>query len=887
MTTPRTRLLARLFASEPRLVRLWAPPGYGKSSLARLFARRFDRHAICDCHGVSDSVDFARRTLSALAGEAQGGSDSIAATLLHLHAIEADSAAWSRALLDAWKSRQEHSLLVLEHAEAIADNSAVLALLGDMLAARPAERVILISARTALPLRFAHYLAAHQMLTLSRNELRFDDEEAAGVFEGTDLAPDVVDRIVRLADGWPIVLLLLALFAQYDSNLDRLIDQLADVSNDDLYDYLANEILSAFTPEMMSLMMAAVSIPNATLEDISAAIGVRHITPIVDRLLKLPGFISSETGAYQTHPLLRRALRTHQAGDDANYLLRAAHHYQESGDDLRAAELFGVSGDEEATAGALDRLPATSFESPSLRLIDVLAKIKMSTLCAYPSVWIATLPYRIARVPIERLYDEAMRLLQSIPSDASPGLHHRLRIRLASLALMLDRLADARSLLEANVPSGAAQEVPQERRLALMTSARIAAREGRFAEADAFVDESDALQGARHLRFETERAQIATDKARLLGDWRGALKIAEETLYAAQHSGVTSRIVDAARAVADAAWYCDDDTRVTTAQEMLEDCGDTEIRAFARYVDAAISSDAIDAPSHALHVARLHAALSIADAKRAGELLDRAIDGIDTVENAFLRIVIRVCAALLLPSQRRRLLEARSIAQPIESPPLQASLELLIDSVEPVDFGIFKHLAARVSRSPLKVRRDVIFLDILREHVRRGPDVLHVSDRGFELAVALALLGPGASKETLAAAIWPSLDGDAAVNALKMCVSRTRAQIADKESIQSTKHGYALGDSVAVDVREIERLLRDVRGATALADPIRREIEASIRALAARERKTTVAWEWFEPFAEHLDDMQRDLAMVLAKDSFRRDEPAVEPYPEVSGSRSS
>ena len=149
MTLARSRLLARVLASEARVVRLWAPPAYGKSSLARLFARQFDRHAICDCAGVSDAVDFAGRAFSALAGESQGGGDSVSLTRLRLHAIEADEATWSRALLEAWKSRQEPSLLILEHAEAIAAVPAALALLGDVLATRPAERVILISSRIA------------------------------------------------------------------------------------------------------------------------------------------------------------------------------------------------------------------------------------------------------------------------------------------------------------------------------------------------------------------------------------------------------------------------------------------------------------------------------------------------------------------------------------------------------------------------------------------------------------------------------------------------------------------------------------------------------------------------------------------------------------------
>ena len=201
MTLPRTRLLTRLSASEPRLVRFLAPPGYAKSSLARLFARRFDRHSICDCAGTADGTDFAGRAMSALAAESQNGGESIAFARLRLHATQADPATWSRALLDAWKGRQEHALFILEHAEAAAENSSVLALIGDLLAARPSERVVLISSRVPLPLRVSHYLAPHQILTLSQPELRFNADEAAALFEGAEMASELVGRIVRLADG--------------------------------------------------------------------------------------------------------------------------------------------------------------------------------------------------------------------------------------------------------------------------------------------------------------------------------------------------------------------------------------------------------------------------------------------------------------------------------------------------------------------------------------------------------------------------------------------------------------------------------------------------------------------------------------------------------------
>jgi DNA-binding winged helix-turn-helix (wHTH) protein len=373
------------------------------------------------------------------------------------------------------------------------------------------------------------------------------------------------------------------------------------------------------------------------------------------------------------------------------------------------------------------------------------------------------------------------------------------------------------------------------------------------------------------LRFDAESAQIAMEKARLLGDWHAVLKMSEEALYAAARSGVTSRIVEAGRAVASAAWYCNDDARLTAAKQMLEDCGDVEVRAFARCVETALARGPIDAPARTVQTARWHAALTTTDADLAKELFDAAIVGIDTVENGFLRIAIRVCAALLLPGQRRRLLEARVIAAQIESPPLQASLELLIDSPEPASFGIFKEMAERVSRSPLKIHHDVFYLDVLRGRARRGSDPLHVSDRGLELLAALALCPAGTLKEDLAAAIWPALHADDALNALKMCVSRTRAQAGDKDAIQSTKGGYALNERVTIDVRELEVLLRGVRGAESLGDSVRRQVRDAIAALEARNRAHTINWAWFGPHAARFDALRNELAVILAKDSWSRD----------------
>jgi hypothetical protein len=853
MVLPRTSLMARLMASEPRVVTLCAPRGYGKASLARLFARRFERYGICDCEGARDLKGFADRALSALTDEFQGDGE-LARTRLRLHAGESDAATWCRALLDAWKGRHERSLLIFENADDVAEQSGIPALLGDLLAARPAERVVLISSRMPLPLRFSYYLAPHQILALAINDLRLDPVEAADAFDGTGVAPEIIDRIVRLAGGWPIVVFLLARFACYETDIETLIDRIENAGGARVYEHLVDDVLSALTPEMLSATLAVAAIPHAAPEDIAAATGIRHTTPIVDGLQRLPGFVSSENG-YQTHAMLRDALRARYAPEISDSVRCAAHEFERLGDYLRAAELHQIDGDSEAAAGALDQLPASALQQPSSRLVDVLVKIEASVLCTFPNLWVGMLPFRRAHITAVKLFDEASHLLESLSPKAAPSLRRRLGARVAALALELERIAQARAIAECAEP-GSAADGPEERRLVLMTSALIAAKQGRFSEAERFVEEADAVHGARHLHFDAERTAIAMERARLHGEWREWLTMSEDALNAARRSGITARIVDALRGVVSAAWYCNDESREGAARQMLEDCGGAGNASFPF------------GP-----VPAWQAALRTTDIGLAKTLAETAIDEADALGNDFLRIMLRASAALLVPSLRRLLLEARVIAQRLESPPLQASIELLIDSAETTSHGIFSQIAARVERSPLKTRQDVLAIDVIRGEVRRGGAAVHVSDRGFELVLALALFPAGTSKEELAAAIWPGLDGEAAINTLKMCVSRTRAQVADKEAIVSTKRGYALSEHVAVDVRELEALLRGIRGSHVLSDSARRRIEEADRVLSAHQRSYASGWVWFGVHASRLDAWHREIGLLLAKDAFRRDAP--------------
>lgn len=122
----------------------------------------------------------------------------------------------------------------------------------------------------------------------------------------------------------------------------------------------------------------------------------------------------------------------------------------------------------------------------------------------------------------------------------------------------------------------------------------------------------------------------------------------------------------------------------------------------------------------------------------------------------------------------------------------------------------------------------------------------------------------------VATALWPALDRKAAVNALKMCVPRTRAQVGDRDSIQNSRNGYVLGERVDSDVRELASLLRSVRHTGTLGESLRQQTQQAIGAWGERQPAHASACEWFEPSAAQLTEMRREIAEALAKDASRR-----------------
>src|SRR5438477_6520047 len=133
----RNFLLDRLERIQPKIVALSAPPGFGKSTLARQFLASKPSAAICDLADVADEADLARRLTAALEAEP------------------------ARPALDAWKDPVTDSVFVFENADHVVRNEAALEFFSRVLSQRPARRVVVICSRERLPLHLTRFAPPH------------------------------------------------------------------------------------------------------------------------------------------------------------------------------------------------------------------------------------------------------------------------------------------------------------------------------------------------------------------------------------------------------------------------------------------------------------------------------------------------------------------------------------------------------------------------------------------------------------------------------------------------------------------------------------------------------------------------------------------------------
>ena len=154
----------------------------------------------------------------------------------------------------------------------------------------------------------------------------------------------------------------------------------------------------------------------------------------------------------------------------------------------------------------------------------------------------------------------------------------------------------------------------------------------------------------------------------------------------------------------------------------------------------------------------------------------------------------------------------------------------------------------------------MLFIDVARAEIRRHGNAVRITDGTLQLLVLLAVIQHPLRREVVADLLWPDLDTDRALNALKACIHRAREQLADRSAIVSSQRALSLSDRVASNYPDILRL---ATCSDPLTPVLRERLREEFRNLKQGLASDAASWMWFVPYRIRLEEAAKRIERRL------------------------
>jgi DNA-binding SARP family transcriptional activator len=841
----RNFLLDRLERIQPKIVALMAPPGFGKSTLARQLLASKKKSAVCDLTEVADELDLARRLIAALGSEP------------------------ARPALEAWKDPVGDSIFVFENAGHVGRNEAALEFFSRLLSQRPAGRVVVICSRETLPLHLTRFAPPHEILTLRADDLSFDRSELLELFGAYADQPGFLARIMHLSQGWPIAVFLLRRFAS-EGRIDTLLENLDNIAFKEIHDYLADQVLAPLDAKLLEALFACACIPHTGIADLQAAFAEEGAVHALVEFAKDSPFLTHSNEVFVLHPLLGALLVEHRQAQREVILARVAGAHSRSKHYLRAAELHLAHGDQESAAHALSQYEVIRDHIPSAEYARVLASLDRSLVQRYPRLWGITGMLRLFCVDMEELLDEAeAQWLTLSPSDTAAERSYVLIFR-AILRSHTGAIDEAQEMLEEYVREHNIGAQPKDyvEGYLIYVLGLIRARAGKLGQGERDMTAALPQVGVTDVVGSGALLSLGADIARARGEFAVARQFVDRALVGSRRSGLQNFVaLDLAEACFGAWFAGDDGAFVKYGVELDEVVHANAVRGLAYF--AALARGRQEVPNDIdllkfVACAHIIAASAAADPREAVRHARAALAAARKLHSPFIECVASVTLAIYdEPAFEEHIEGAARAAARCESPGLQSAVRAICEGL--ADFGMLDAFMGRLQRDrsermpPLEV---VLTAGLVRSAGRDVP----LSGRELALLVALSIRRENVPRARLADLLWPGLDEYSARNALSVCLHRLRAHLGSDRVVRS-KDGYALHDDVRVDLWEIDRTMTALRARPELDDDERALLSAIYEKLRHKRPERMLAWDWFEATERHLRELRLEAAHRLAADA--------------------
>jgi LuxR family transcriptional regulator, maltose regulon positive regulatory protein len=393
---PRRELIGALEDGRTRrLTVVAAPTGFGKTSALAAWAAvspaRFGWVSLDE--GDDDPPRFWTYVVAALEAAAPELPGTAARRLASPGVSIADEVL--PVLVNELSRVKQPIVLVLDDYHVIED-PAIQSGVGYLIGRLPGEVHVVLAGQSDPPVGVGGLRARGELNELRIEDLRFSDDEAAALLNGThalELTTDQLAGLQQRTEGWVAGLNLVALSLRDATDRDRFIERLP-VEDRFLVDYLWNEVAAQQSPETREFLMRTAVVDRLSGALCDALVERTDSTATLAELEHRNTFVlalDADRRWYRYHPLFRatllRQLERRAPASVADLHRRASAWFADQGDLHGAIEHAILAGDVHYAADALQRnWLALYSDGKANEVLAWVDRLPRQTLAEYPEL---------------------------------------------------------------------------------------------------------------------------------------------------------------------------------------------------------------------------------------------------------------------------------------------------------------------------------------------------------------------------------------------------------------------------------------------------------------------------------------------------------------------
>jgi len=349
-----------------RLTNICAGAGFGKTTLMAQIAEAFDGNRVWyQMDGLDrDPTSFLRHLIAGtIHSEAMDGSRTLS-RMDDSDGSPGEAENILAVMLDEVRERNSTRLLLcFDDLHLLSENDAAMNLLDFLIQNLPDHVGVALASRTSSNLSLGRLRSRGQLCELGESDLQFSFEEISNLVDEWDIeATDAALRkVYKSTEGWAAGIVLTESYIRSGADAPELFEHRKMQQN--VYEYLAEEVMHNQAPEMRDFLLRAALIDPIDPAICQKALGVRDPGDLLEKAEKRNIFTArlDEADLYRYHPLFRDFLLSRlqvEASDKhvAELRVNFARAFTGAGNDRAAIEQFILAGSDDDAVELIEKV---------------------------------------------------------------------------------------------------------------------------------------------------------------------------------------------------------------------------------------------------------------------------------------------------------------------------------------------------------------------------------------------------------------------------------------------------------------------------------------------------------------------------------------------------